>query len=71
VKDEWRHSQLPPPNGSEDRPDGFISLAILVFAVVAPLLYFGPQLAVIEIWLIDVYRAIDGWVSPIREFVFG
>ena len=71
MKDEWRHSQMLPPDGSEDRLDGFISLGILAFVVGAPLIYFGPQLAAIEAWIIDVYRIIDSWVSPIRELVFG
>jgi len=30
MKNDWRNDQLPPPEGSEDRPDGFISIAILV-----------------------------------------
>ena len=71
MTDERPHTQLPPPDGSEDRPDGFISLAILAFALVGPLIYFGPQLGVVEVWLIDVYRVIDSWVAPIRESVFG
>lgn len=71
MTDERPHTQLPPPDGSEDRPDGFISLAILAFALVGPLIYFGPQLGVIEAWLIDIYRMIDSGVAPIREFAFG
>ena len=71
MRDERPHTQLPPPDGSEDRPDGFISLAILAFALIAPLVYFGPQLGKIEAWLIDVFRMIDSWAAPIRELVFG
>lgn len=71
MKGEWRHNQLPPPDGSEDRPDGFISLAILTFVVVAPLIYFGPQLGAIEAWLVDAYRTIEVWVAPMREFIVG
>lgn len=71
MNDELRHNQLPPSDGSEDRPDGFVSLAILAFVVVAPLIYFGPELGAIEAWFVDVYRMIDGWVAPIREFVVG
>lgn len=71
MRDERPHTQFPPPDGSEDRPDGFISLAILAFAVVAPLIYFGPQLGVIEAWLAGAYGTIDSWVAPVREFVFG
>lgn len=71
MRDERPHTQLPPPDGSEDRPDGFISLAILAFVVVGPLIYFGPQLNMIEAWLINVYRMIDSWVAPIRELLLG
>lgn len=71
MRDERPHVQLPPPDGSEDRPDGFISLAILALAVVGPLIYFGPQLGVIEAWLAGSHSMIDSWVAPVREFVFG
>lgn len=71
MKNDLRNNQLPPPEGSEDRPDGFISLAILAFAIVAPLIYFGPWLRTAEAWLFGLYRAFDNWVAPIREFVVG
>ena len=71
MKNDWRNHQLPPPEGSEDRPDGFVSIAIVVFAIVAPLIYFGPQLGSIEAWIVDLYRMADRWVAPIRELVFG
>ena len=69
MKSDWRNNQLPPPEGSEDRPDGFISIAILAFAIVAPFIYFGPQLGAVEAWFFDLYRAVESWVAPIREFV--
>jgi hypothetical protein len=50
----------------ENRPDGFTSIAILAFVVVVPLIYFGPQLGAVEAWFVAIYRAIDGWVAPIR-----
>jgi hypothetical protein len=71
MKNDWRNDQLPPPEGSEDRPDGFISIAIVAFAIVAPLIYFGPQLGSIEAWILDLYRMADRWMAPIRELVFG
>lgn len=71
MPNDWRNNQLPPPEGSEDRPDGFISLAILAFVIVAPLVYFGPQLGAVEAWFVDIYLAIDSWVAPIREMFFG
>lgn len=69
MKSDWRNNQLPPPEGSEDRPDGFVSIAILAFAIVAPLIYFGPELGTVEMWLVGLYRTVDSWVAPIREFV--
>ncbi len=69
MKSDWRNHQLPPPEGSEDRPDGFISIVILTFAIVAPLIYFGPQLGAVEAWFLDLYRTVDSWVAPIKEFV--
>ncbi|MDQ6436296.1 hypothetical protein RB623_19735 [Mesorhizobium sp. LHD-90] len=73
MRDDWRanHNPLPPPDGSEDRPDGFSSVAILVFVAVAPLIYFGPQLGAFEAWLVDIFRRVDGWAAPIREFFLG
>lgn len=69
--DDGRFQQLPPPDGSEDGPDGFIAVAILAFVVVGPLIYFGPQLGTVETWFVDMYGMIDNWVAPTREFVFG
>lgn len=70
MKSDWRNNQLP-PEGSEDRQDGFISIAILAFAIVAPLIYFGPQLSTVEAWIVDLYHTADRWVAPIRELVLG
>lgn len=71
MKNDWRNTQLPPPEGLEDRPDGFISVAILAFMIVAPLIYFGPQLGAVEDWFVDIYRTVDGWVESIRDLFFG
>lgn len=71
MKDDWRNNQLPPPEGLEDRPDSFISVAILAFIILGPLIYFGPQLGAFEAWLVDVYRIVDSWVATVRDFVLG
>ncbi|MBE0703242.1 MAG: hypothetical protein KDK08_01610 [Rhizobiaceae bacterium] len=71
MKNDWRNDQLPPPEGSEDRPDGFISIAILAFAIVAPLIYFGHQLGTVEAWIVDLYHTAARWVAPIRDLVLG
>lgn len=71
MKDDHRHNQLPPPEGLEDRPDGFISVVILAFIVLGPLIYFGPQLGTLEARLVDFYRLVDSWMAPVRDFVLG
>lgn len=72
MKDDWNadHNLLVPPDGWEYRPDGFVTVAILAFVVIAPLIHFGPQLGALEVWLVEIYRAIDGWAAPIRTFLF-
>ena len=72
MKDEWwsTHNQLPPPEYSNDQPDGFVSLAILAFVIVSPLIYFGPQIGAVEDWFISIYRVVESWVDPVREFFF-
>jgi hypothetical protein len=50
MKSDWRANQFHAPHDQEDKPDGFVSVAILVFAVAAPLIYFGPQLGAVEGW---------------------
>lgn len=47
------------------------SWLLLAFVVVAPLIYFGPQLRAVEAWFVDVYRAIDSWVTPVRNCCSG
>lgn len=70
--DNWPYKYGPPPDDLPEHDSGWPgSWLLLAFMLVAPLIYFGPQLGAIETWLIDVYRIIDGWVAPIRELVFG
>ena len=71
MKNDWRNNQLPSSEGSEDRSDGFISIAILAFAIVAPLIYFGHQLGTVEAWIVDLYHTAARWVAPIRDLVLG
>jgi hypothetical protein len=44
---------------------------LLAFLVIAPLIYFGPQLGAVEAWIVDIYQAAVRWMAPIREFVLG
>lgn len=71
MKNDWRNNQLPPPDSTDDRPDGFISVAILAFVLVAPLIFFGPQLGAVEAWFVDIYLIVDQWIAPLRELFFG
>jgi len=69
MKDDWwfTHNQLPPPEYSNDQPDGFVSLAILAFVIVAPLIYFGPQIGAVEDWFFSIYRVVESWAEPIKK----
>jgi hypothetical protein len=69
MKQEWHVNPVPPPDEPAERRDGFTFFVIIVFVVLGPLIYFGPQLGAAEAWLMDAYSAIDRWVAPIRQFV--
>lgn len=65
----WHTNPLLPPDGSHDGADGFISIALLVFVIIAPLIYFGHELGMVESWLVDAYRTIEGWLQPVRDWL--
>jgi hypothetical protein len=44
---------------------------MLAFAVVGPLIYFGPELRTIERGVVEVYHAIEGWILPVRDWLIG
>lgn len=71
MKQEWHVNPVPPPDEPAERRDGFASFAIIVFVILRPLIYLGPQLGAAEAWLMDACSVIDRWVAPIRQFVFG
>lgn len=71
MMNDWQVNQLPPPEGSENRPDELSSVAMLGFVIIAPLIYFAPQLGAVEAWFVDIYLTVDGWVAPIRELFLG
>ena len=59
MKRHWDTNPLPPPDGSDDKgPDPVSAFLLLAFLVVAPLIYFAPQLRVIEVWLVTAYGAV-------------
>lgn len=70
--DNWPYKYGPPPEELPDSDDGWPGTwLLLAFLLIAPLIYFGPQLGAVEAWFADIYRMIDGWIVPIRELVFG
>jgi hypothetical protein len=69
MKQHWDVDPLPPPEGNEDGLDGFSSYTLLVFVAVGPMLYFGPELRVMEKCIAVVYRALESWLSPIRDLL--
>jgi hypothetical protein len=72
MKRHWDTNPLPPPDGSDDKgPDPVSAFLLLAFLVVAPLIYFAPQLRVIEVWLVTAYGAVEDWLNPIRDWFLG
>lgn len=71
MKQNWQIDPVPPPENLASGMDGFISLALLVFAIVGPLIYFGDELGTAERYLIGAYRAFEGWAFPIRDWFLG
>ncbi|NGO55870.1 hypothetical protein [Allomesorhizobium camelthorni] len=70
--DNWPYKYGPPPDELPENDHGWPgSWLLLAFLLIAPLIYFGPQLGAVEAWLFSLYRALDNWVAPIREFVLG
>jgi hypothetical protein len=71
MKQHWHVNPLPPPESVSDGRDGFTSFVLIVFAIIGPLIYFGSELRMVEVWLVDAYRTIDGWAAPIRDWFMG
>ncbi len=72
MKRHWDINPLRPSEGSDDKePDPISAFLLLAFVVVAPLIYFGPQLRTIEAWIVKAYSTVEGWLVPIREWFIG
>lgn len=71
MKQHWHINPLPPPEERSDSGNGFDTFLLIAFVIIAPLIYFGPQLGEVEIWFVNAYSAIEVWVAPIREIIFG
>lgn len=70
--ENWPFKYGPPPEDLPENDNGWpAAWLLLAFVLIAPLIYFGPELGAIEAWLVGAYRMIDSWVAPVREFVFG
>ncbi len=70
--DNWPYHYGPPPEELPENDNGWPGTwLLLAFVIIAPLIYFAPQLGVIEAWLVGAYTKIDSWVAPVRELVFG
>jgi hypothetical protein len=41
---------------------------LLVFAIIGPLIYFGPELRAIETGIIDGYRMVEDRLLPVRDW---
>jgi hypothetical protein len=68
--DNWAYKYGPPPEDLSEKDNGWPGTwLLLAFVVIAPLIYFSPELGSVEAWIVDLYHAADRWVAPIREFV--
>ena len=68
MKQHWHINPLPPPDESTDGNDGFVSFALLLFVIIGPLIYFGPELRTIETWIVDGYWTVETWLLQIRNW---
>lgn len=72
MKRDWDINPLPPPEGSDDQGlDPISAFLLLAFVVVGPLIYFGPQLRMIEAWIVKAFNTVEGWLIPIRDWFLG
>lgn len=72
MKHHWHIDPLPPPEHSNDnRSDGVSMYLLLAFVVVAPLIYFGPELRSVEAWIVSAYSTVEGWLLPIWDWLLG
>ncbi|MCO5066808.1 MAG: hypothetical protein M9924_20755 [Rhizobiaceae bacterium] len=68
--DNWAYKYGPPPEELSEKDSRWPGTwLLLAFLVIAPLIYFGPELGAVEAWLVGLYRTVDSWIAPIRDFV--
>ena len=66
MKKNWQIDPVPPPENSAGGIDGFASLALLAFAIIGPLIYFGEELGALETMVVGWYGALESWLLPIQ-----
>lgn len=66
MKQNWQIDPVPPPENSAGGIDGFISLALLAFAIVGPLIYLSEKLGALETMVLGWYGALESWLLPIQ-----
>lgn len=72
MKQHWHINPLPPPpEDTTDNGNGFDTFLLLAFAIIAPLIYFGPELRAVEAWIVNAYGIVEGWLLPIRDWLLG
>jgi hypothetical protein len=66
--DNWPYEYGPPPKGLPDGDHGWPgSWLFLGFAIVAPFVYIGPELRMIEAWLVAAYRSVESWLVAFSD----
>lgn len=68
MKQNWQIDPVPPPETSAGGIDGLISVALVAFAIIGPLIYFGDELGTAARHLMGAYRVFENWLLPIRNW---
>jgi hypothetical protein len=70
--ENWAYKYGPPPDELPGNDHGWPqSWLMIAFVIVGPLIYFGPELRRMEKWVFGGYRAIESWILPFRDWLFG
>lgn len=72
MEGNWHFRYGPPQGERPARDDDWpASYAFLAFSIIGPLIYFGPELRMVEAWIVDFYRMAETWLLPIRDWFLG
>ena len=61
MKQKWQIDPAPPPENSASGIDVFVSLALVAFAIIGPLIYFGEDLRAVETMVVGFYGILRNW----------